>query len=106
MSYNPVPGKDLRITYDATTESYQIEQVRTRTANGATNPNDLGGILDLGQEGWEVRFSTDNIAEVLAEMFSIAYQEDVGLRSVDFGPVSNLSPEVTEAVTRMQLLTF
>lgn len=106
MSYNPVSGADIRIVYDEPTETYQIQQARIRKANGTTNPNDLGGILDLGVEGWEVRYSTDDLAEILAEMFHIAYEENVAMRSVDFGPVSSTSPVVAEAVTRMQLLTF
>ena len=106
MSYNPVPGKDIRATYDDTLGLYVIQQERTRSANGTTNPNDLGSILDLGQEGWEVRFQSNNVAELLSELFSIAYQEDVVIRSVDFGPTSPLSPAVAGAVTRLQLLTF
>ncbi len=91
---------------DPTTNLFQIEQVRIRTANGTTDPNDLGSILDLGEEGWEPVFQTSLVGILLDNLLKVAYEEDVVIRSVDLGPLSPQSAAVQRAVDKLMLLTF
>lgn len=106
MSYNPKQGRDIRSRFDSDRGLYVIQQERTRTANGATNPNDLGGILDLGATGWEERYACDNVQEMLEELFNITFSEDCVVREIDIGDLDPLSATVQAALTRMQLLTI
>lgn len=106
MSYTPTPDQDIRAVYNYGLELYEVQQERVRRANGATDPNDLGSILDLNLEGWETRYQTDNVQELFEELFNIAYMENTYIRSIDLGPTSIQSVEVVNARERLELLTF
>jgi hypothetical protein len=106
MSYNPRPGADLRVVYDASNSTFVIEQERERTANGTTDENDLGSILDLGQEGWAERYRSDEVGLMLNELFAITYEEEPIIRSIDLGPVPLTSASVVSALERLEQLTY
>ena len=106
MTYTPVPDKDIRAIYNYDLGLYEIQQERVRRANGTTDPNDLGSILDLDQERWEPRFQCATVEELFEELFNITYQESTYIRSIDLGPTSIQSPEVVNASERLAQLTF
>lgn len=88
MSFTPVEGQDIRIQYQPDTRTLAVEQVRVRRAGGAFHPEDLGSITDLNEERWNLRGRYRGIEEACYAALKIMLDENVQMRSVDFGPSS------------------
>lgn len=97
MTYSPLRDRDIRVRYDSNEAGFMVEQRLLRKAHGTTNPNDLGSILDLGQEVWELRAYWPDPKDALYTAFKIAFEERAYIRSIDLGPVSGVGLEVAAA---------
>ncbi len=91
-------GSDLRIRFDSDTALWHLEQLRIRTANGATDPHTVAGILDLDEDGWEVLSTDQRLTSTVLQAIKTMLAEGSRMREVNLDPYVSTSPGVQQAV--------
>jgi len=100
--FEPIDTQGVRLRFDTDSARWVVEQERTRRANGVTDPNTLGSILDLDEIGWETRCEYGDIRQAVVECAALAFEENVPLREFDLGPFLPNSPTVVAGIVLLQ----
>ena len=107
----PPSDQELRVTFDADTAQYRVEQylVRREEESGPLNGRPVVTLTGA----WELRGQHSNLAKAVTQLFAIGVSESMSdnstsgllyIRSIETGLYPNLS--TTVAAIRNSLATF
>lgn len=105
-NFTPITGQDIRIRFEPEERLFLIEQAVTRRANGATDPNDIAGIIGLNTERWEILVRASSVLEAFERTFHLMYEENYDIRAVDLGPVPSDAPAILETRDQLNRVRF
>lgn len=115
MTFDPQAAQPIRIRFDQDTDAYIVEQERIRLPNGQTDPNEIGGLLGLGESIWferaicprlNSREELTGFREAIYRALTLMFEENVQIRGIDLGPAVSNSVEVRATRTILEGLTI
>ena len=105
-TFSPRTDQVLRIRFDDTARQFVLEQSHLVPLNGAFWAQDLNDRPDPEATQWEERARFDSLMGVVIGAYSVMYNENVTLSSIDLGITLPNGPVVQEVTAELVRARF